>query len=1375
MTADPSAPDRAVGFLLAENVALREAATEAKAEARKAIDRQQGAIDGLQDVIATQQGVIDALQDRLAREKARNAALVGSTSWKLTAPVRFIKDRLQAKRAPIAQSEAPPHPEIVGAQPAQERSVAVDTSTGATDPLALTPQDRYRTWIAETAAAPQTAAPQTAAAQTDAADLAVSVLVALDAVATNDGIESTLESLRNQSLCGWQLIVVTFATTHPDGPPSQPILLGDDPRVVLAPDIVPSRGAALWAAAALATGDFVLPLDAGDRLAPHALAAFAQRLGSEPQLDILHADEDTVRDGERTAPRFKPGWSPELLAACDYFGRPTIVRRAALEAVGSFAEDLGAACEWDLHLRVAGADMFRTRTPRIGRVTDVLCHRAAGLDSSPASPAAADCREALRRYWQRQGIIATIETGADGTQHASWPLRDPPLVSAIVLNKNQGKLLRDCLDGLLAHTLYPRIEIIVVDNGSTDADTLALYSDAAMAGVRIVPFDEAFNYSRACNIGAAAATGDMLLFLNNDVEMIEPNWLDALVLAASRPGVGAVGAKLVYADGSLQHCGVVLGLHGLCFHPFRRVEPADEYVWGVLGSPSVSRNYLAVTGACLMMTRQVFHRVGGFDESFALGFSDVKLATDAWRAGYRNVYVPRARLVHHEGATRGLDSPVADQATLARAIDAAGIAEDPYFHPHLRADAAIPTVRTGTEPSVGDTLRASIAVLAPPAPPGTLDLRDDTAVMRAARRQWQEIFWNPDPLASVRDSQYAARAIIDLLRGRRDIRTRFPTALSDGKDGAFAIWLKTDGWHHLCPSDQAADLIDAAYDAEFGPRARQVILYDDDLKDAEPLILLPPGRAALVRHLFDAVAQGTVGLVDAWWMLLASDEDPAGEFVLAWRLTPAWQQQCPAGLSVFGCDELSSWVRRRFGIDAEWLDPARWPVTLSPPEQIRMAYLANPAWRARFPRCFQDRAALLVFLQFLETPEARLTLRARRWIATLDQDAAAAWLDSDGINVLGHFSYPSGLRSSVESIVSGLHRAGVATSLRDVRVDARTDDSGHDRFAGDALFDTTLVHIQPEPLFDRAMARSGLADRAAPGYRIGYWYWEFDTIPPSWDAAAAQCDELWTATEFVAGGLRARYRLPVHVLPPGLETPPFPPLSRRYFGLSDDSFVFNFTFHMASVMERKNPLGLIAAFRLACADLDDAELVIKVAFGERFSREMDALRAAAQGLNIRIIDAAFTHAETLALMAVSDAYVSLHRSEGLGLTMAEAMLLAKPTIATGYSGNLDFMDSRNSLLVDHRIVTLERDYPPYANGMQWAEPDIRHAAELMRLLYDKREFGRELGLRARMDLGQRFSIQRAGQAMADRLRDIRRGSGQDAGSTLFEMRESISE
>jgi glycosyltransferase involved in cell wall biosynthesis len=824
--------------------------------------------------------------------------------------------------------------------------------------------------------------------------------------------------------------------------------------------------------------------------------------------------------------------------------------------------------------------------------------------------------------------------------------------------------------------------------------------------------------------------------------------------------VGVVGAKLIYANGSLQHCGVVLGLHELCAHPYHRSPAAAEHGWGVFGSPSVCRNYLAVTGACMVVPRHVFDRVGGFDESFGLAFSDVKFCIDAWRAGYRNVYVPQAKLVHHEGATRGTDTPIADQIALATAIRAAGIDEDPYFHPSLRADLVIPAVRTAGDLSARDTLRASILQLVGAAGTQTLDLCDDGAVMAAAGRSWHEIFWHPQPAASVCHIESAARAVIDLLRGRADIRARFPTALSDGRDGAFAAWLKTDGARCLALPDSAASLVDAAFEADFTGRARQAVLYDDALRHDEPLFLLPPGRPTLVRRLFDAVAQGTVGLAEAWWMLLACDEVPEREFVLTWRLTPDWQRQCPAGISVFGCDDLAAWVRRQYGVDEEWLDPARWPVTLTAAEQIRMGYLANAAWRARFPRCFQSRPAFLAFLRFLGTPEARLTLRARHWVAALGHDAAASWFDTDGINILGHFSYPSGLRTSVESMTVGLRRAGIATSLRDVRVSAVTDDPGHDRFVGEALFDTTLIHIQPEPLFDSAMARAGLAERADAAYRIGYWYWEFDTVPPSWDAAADQCQELWAATEFVARGLRSRYPLPVHVLPPGLELPSFAPLPRRYFGLSDSTFVFNFTFHMTSVMERKNPLGLIAAFGLAFGDRDDAALVIKVAFGEHYPREMATLRAAAKGANIRIIDSTFTHSETLALMAVSDAYVSLHRSEGLGLTMAEAMLLAKPTIATGYSGNLDFMDDSNSLLVDHRMIPLETDVPPYRAGLQWASPDISHAAALMRRLYSYRDFGRQLGLRARADLRQRFSAARTGQAMADRLRDIRLGDRQ---------------
>ncbi len=428
MTTNPDAPGRALGRLAAENAALRQIVTETKSAAEANAVAQQ--------TVLAQRQLIAELQEQLYREKVRNEALLESTSWRLTAPVRLAKTLLQSKRKTDAAERVTPLPRSRAA------SVA-DVASGACP-----------------------ASP---------ADCVITVLVATDVPLDDEGLYATIESLRDQSLREWQLVVVAFAPLHRRAhwagwPPSV-----NDPRIVVVPDMAPSRGAALQAATARANGRFVLPLNTGDALVPHALMSFADRVGTDPQLDIVYADEAILCRDCAVTPQFKPGWSPDLLAAYDYFGRPTIVRRGAIDAVGGFADDLGAASEWDLHLRVAGSEIRNPRTRRIGRVTDVLCHRPACQVSRlplPDDPDSDDFREALRRHYQREGIDATVATCPDGTQHARWTLPDPPLVSVIVLNKDNGKLLRDCLDGLLSRTLYPCVEIIVVDNGSTDPGTL---------------------------------------------------------------------------------------------------------------------------------------------------------------------------------------------------------------------------------------------------------------------------------------------------------------------------------------------------------------------------------------------------------------------------------------------------------------------------------------------------------------------------------------------------------------------------------------------------------------------------------------------------------------------------------------------------------------------------------------------------------------------------------------------------------------------------------------------------------------------------------------------------------------------------------------
>ena len=394
-----------------------------------------------------------------------------------------------------------------------------------------------------------------------------------------------------------------------------------------------------------------------------------------------------------------------------------------------------------------------------------------------------------------------------------------------------------------------------------------------------------------------------------------------------------------------------------------------------------------------------------------------------------------------------------------------------------------------------------------------------------------------------------------------------------------------------------------------------------------------------------------------------------------------------------------------------------------------------------------------MLLGWLAQPAAGLAADARGWLATQPTEPLTEALAVPGVNVIGHFCYPSGLRTSALSVVQGLRSVAVGTSLRDVPVDSQHDLPNHDAYGGFEEFDTTLLHIQPEPFFGQAFERSGLHARRRRTHRVGYWYWEFASVPASWADAVAEADELWAATRFVGDALRSRFDIPVFDLMPGVELPQFSKRSPDQFGIPPGQFTFLFAFHMMSIMERKNPLGLIRAFRLAFSAAEPVTLVLKTSFGEKHPELIGQLHAAANevGGRVMIIDRVFTTDETISLMDACNAYISLHRSEGFGLTMAEAMLLAKPVIATGYSGNLDFMNDKNSLLAGYCLVEIDKDIPPYTRGSSWAEPSEVHAAQLMRRIWENQAFATALGTRAKADITANLSMVAAGRRMADRL------------------------
>ena len=466
--------------------------------------------------------------------------------------------------------------------------------------------------------------------------------------------------------------------------------------------------------------DFIILLEAGDVVSEEALAMLSGFI-LEKACDVVYCDE---LFGSEVV--LKPSWSPELLTAYNYFGHLTAIRRSvALEALPSAATR--AAAEWDLNLRIAEF------THAIEHLPATLCRRSSSGGKRRRLPEG-DIEahvEVIQAYWRRQNHDARITRGPDGTFRATWMLSERPLVSIIIPNKDGSSLLRACVEGLYDNTAYNNFELIIVDNGSTEAETLVLYEELLAKSARVVPFDETFNYSRACNLGAAEARGEFLLFLNNDIEVVQPDWLDELVRQASEPSVGVVGAKLLYPDGAIQHAGIALGLFTLSAHVFHR---APENLWGPIGTPNTTRNWIAVTGACQLMRRELFDLVDGYDEDFLVSYSDIVLCMDIVRAGFRTVYLPSAVLIHREGASRGRTNPPVDQRVFAKRVRSLGVTCDPFFHPSLDTESFVPVVRQEGAINRGvSPFQLDIDRIAGPISE-VLDIFDDGAVCGSPRR-----------------------------------------------------------------------------------------------------------------------------------------------------------------------------------------------------------------------------------------------------------------------------------------------------------------------------------------------------------------------------------------------------------------------------------------------------------------------------------------------------------------------------------------------------------------------------------------------------------------------------------------------------------------
>jgi glycosyltransferase involved in cell wall biosynthesis len=356
-----------------------------------------------------------------------------------------------------------------------------------------------------------------------------------------------------------------------------------------------------------------------------------------------------------------------------------------------------------------------------------------------------------------------------------------------------------------------------------------------------------------------------------------------------------------------------------------------------------------------------------------------------------------------------------------------------------------------------------------------------------------------------------------------------------------------------------------------------------------------------------------------------------------------------------------------------------------------------------------------------------------------------------GVNITGNIAAETGVGEGVRSDIRGLKAAKVRFVLNNT-IDplSANKDTTYKRFSDARPHPINLVHLNADQAWEFARQKS--KEYFAGNYNIAYWAWELSHFPHQWLGSFQYFQEIWVPSTFTLDAVSRVSPIPVVRMPHSIrEKPRAPNFARSHFGLARDKFIFLFMFDFRSFIERKNPIGLIRAFRKAFRSHDRVTLVLKCS---NIGSNAGTLHREAKGANVHIISSLLTRREVDALLSVADCYVSLHRSEGFGLTLAEAMALGKPVIATGYSGNLDFMNQGNSFLVRYDLGTIQEDHGPYGKGSVWAEPDLDHAAELMQLVRYDRKLARDVGQRARRDVSQHLTPLIVGRRMRQRLMQI---------------------
>jgi len=504
-------------------------------------------------------------------------------------------------------------------------------------------------------------------------------------VASDSWLVRAIGSVRNQLYPHWELCVVADASTNHQARRILDEAVSADPRIKIA---LHERSGGISArsntALRLATGDYITVLYPDDELTDHALYMVAAEIRSHPAADVIYTDQDSIDEhGTLSDPFFKPDWNPDLLLSHNYMGHLCAFRRSRVLDGGGFREGFEGSHDHDLILRLTRDGTADT----IRHVPFVLYHVRS--DSTARDPAArTSAEDATIRALQEHAGARVERAPVPATYRLRWPLPIPrPRVSLVIPTRDARELLETCVESLLAKTSYPDLELLIVDNQSCDPDALAYLDALDRAGrARVLRYDRPFNFSALNNFAVGRTTGEIVGLLNNDIEVIEPGWLEEMVTQALRPQVGAVGARLLYPNQTVQHGGVILGIGGLAGHAHKHASACDE---GYFSRAQVVHDVSAVTGACMVLRRSTYLEAGGLDEQLPVAFNDVDFCLRLRRAGLRNLWTPFATLIHHESGSRGPEDTRAKRLRLHRerklmqARWREELSADPAYNPNL--------------------------------------------------------------------------------------------------------------------------------------------------------------------------------------------------------------------------------------------------------------------------------------------------------------------------------------------------------------------------------------------------------------------------------------------------------------------------------------------------------------------------------------------------------------------------------------------------------------------------------------------------------------------------------------------------------------------